>query len=434
MLRERVTLLNQMWRFSCALNLVAILYLSGLTSLITLRICRTGSAHAFLETLSDLPSPPWSVLVLSVLSYGLLLLTFHCRRRTGRHERLFCIAEVSLCVFITLLLRLSYKGVVLLVIADLLVYAASWRKRGALMALMITVYVAADADLLHIITPMVTFENYVNFYPARHAALLVGIRNLLTSASVIAFVLFCAVLMRQRSAETVRIRRLNTQLALANAQLKQMAAERERMAQLHERNRLAREIHDTLGHALTGISVGLDASLALLDVSPEATRRQLMLVSDAARRGLEDVRASVSALRAEEDAPLPPLAQALQTLASDAAAASGAVIETHLALDGIELTADEHNTVLRLVQEGITNALRHGGASHIEVFAGPEPNGRALRLHVQDNGVGCPLIVPNFGLRHMRERLDLLGGWASFDGTNGFTIEAGIPLRKEEHT
>ena len=95
------------------------------------------------------------------------------------------------------------------------------------------------------------------------------------------------------------------------------------------------------------------------------------------------------------------------------------------------LTNDEENAVIRLVQEGITNALRHGRASRIEVRIAPDPAGRELALRVQDNGVGCAAITPNFGLRHMQERFGLLGGWVRFDGSNGFLIEAALPLRRE---
>ena len=71
----------------------------------------------------------------------------------------------------------------------------------------------------------------------------------------------------------------------------------ERMAQTRERNRLAREIHDTLGHTLTGIVTGLDACMALVDVSPEQTRKQLSLLSKVGREGIRDIRRSVNELR-----------------------------------------------------------------------------------------------------------------------------------------
>lgn len=120
---------------------------------------------------------------------------------------------------------------------------------------------------------------------------------------------------------------------MLNEQLKAYAAESERMAETRERNRLAREIHDTLGHALTGITAGADA-------------------------------------------------------------------------------------VYRIVQESITDAIRHGHATAVRVC-----------ITVTDNGCGCTKIEPGFGLRHMRERLKLLNGTLKVKSENGLELHTEIPLR-----
>lgn len=420
-----------LWRFLCLLNLIAILFLSGACTLTALRVCQSGQARLFLDRLDALPAAPWMMPVGALIGYGLLFLVSSYRRKRQRYALFCCTAEIGLCIWIVFVMQMNFKGVVLLVLADMLVYLDTWRKRGYMLAVMTALYVAADANLLSIVRPILSFEEYVGFYTRRQAGLLLGMRNLLTSASVILFVLFSVLLMRQQSAETRRIRRLNEALAAANVQLEQLAETRERMAETRERNRLAREIHDTLGHSLTGISAGVDACLALLRVSPEAAEAQLRLVAQAARRGLDDVRASVSALHPDE-APRVELSNALTQLAADAAATSGAQIEIRTALAGVRLNPDEDHAILRLVQEGITNALRHGHADRITVTMGPDESGVWLNLCVKDNGRGCADVAPHFGLRHMKERFDLLGGRVRFDGSDGFTIEAQLPLRREE--
>ena len=90
------------------------------------------------------------------------------------------------------------------------------------------------------------------------------------------------------------------ELQNANEQLSEYADMAEKMAQTNERNRLAREIHDTLGHSLTGIIAGLDACLALVDVAPQEVKKQLKLLADVSRDGMKDVRRSVSELRPDE--------------------------------------------------------------------------------------------------------------------------------------
>ena len=89
----------------------------------------------------------------------------------------------------------------------------------------------------------------------------------------------------------------NEELQKANQRLEQYAEESVKMTETRERNRLAREIHDTLGHALTGIITGIEACETLMDVAPEATKVQLGAIAEVARQGMTDVRRSVKALR-----------------------------------------------------------------------------------------------------------------------------------------
>lgn len=121
---------------------------------------------------------------------------------------------------------------------------------------------------------------------------------------LILFVVYMVVLIGQRTEENSAIRRLNGELEQANdrlsvlnEQLKAYAAESERMAETRERNRLAREIHDTLGHALTGITAGADACLQMLEISPEMAKKQMERIAATAREGMNEVRRSVRALR-----------------------------------------------------------------------------------------------------------------------------------------
>ena len=110
--------------------------------------------------------------------------------------------------------------------------------------------------------------------------------------------------MRSQIKEKERVTILNQQLAEANAQLSEMnnqlkdyAAMQKQMGEIEERNRIAREIHDTLGHTMTGLSAGIDACIALIDYSVDETKKQLNIISGVARQGLKDVRRSMKKLR-----------------------------------------------------------------------------------------------------------------------------------------
>ena len=94
------------------------------------------------------------------------------------------------------------------------------------------------------------------------------------------------------------------------------------------------------------------------------------------------------------------------------------------------LREDEEEVLYRVVQEGITNANRHGHATEVIVTIGTEP-GRVY-LIITDNGAGCSEVKPGFGLRHMRERLELLHGRLRCWSDQGFTLEAVIPAGTEK--
>ena len=94
-----------------------------------------------------------------------------------------------------------------------------------------------------------------------------------------------------------------------------------------------------------------------------------------------------------------------------------------------ELREDQQEVLYRVMQESLTNAYRHGGASRVNISIGGG-DGR-LRIVIADNGRGCDDVMPGFGLRHMRERLELLHGTLNYWSDEGFIVEVEIPLNRE---
>ena len=203
------------------------------------------------------------------------------------------------------------------------------------------------------------------------------------------------------------------------------------MVATRERNRLAREIHDTLGHALTGIITGTEASIALLDVAPEMAREQLKVIVEVARQGITDVRRSVKALRPDALEKYD-LEKAILSTVEDMKKVSNVDIDYHCDTSLHGFNNDEEEIIYRIVQESITNAIRHGHATAIRIDI--HRNYGTLIMKIQDNGIGCADIKKGFGLHHMEERLALLQGSLHFSGENGFTIEAYIPIRWGEES
>lgn len=197
-------------------------------------------------------------------------------------------------------------------------------------------------------------------------------------------------------------------------------------AQTEERNRLAREIHDTIAQDLSAIAFQLEAAEALLDgpADPERVRRSVAAALDLTRKGLEETRRSVLDLRA---APLEgrTLAVALSDLASEKNVIYEGLVST-------SLPAAVEVGLYRIAQEAVHNAIRHAEALRILLRLETSP-GR-VRLTIEDDGQGFVIgeesSASRFGLVGMRERAHLLGGSFQLESSRGagtrITVEVGL--------
>ncbi|AZQ39261.1 sensor histidine kinase [Streptomyces cyaneochromogenes] len=201
----------------------------------------------------------------------------------------------------------------------------------------------------------------------------------------------------------------------ARLELEAYAARVAELSAATERNRLARDIHDSLGHHLTAMSVQLEMASDFQTLDPDAAQRALNEARRSVRLALGDVRQSVRALR--DEATRPTLAAALAALAQDGAAGPRVTVEVSGDEDGygaVELTA-----LYRAAQEAVTNARRHARASQVTVVV--RLAGGAARLEVTDDGRGFApdAAVAGFGLLGMRERVHLVAGSVEVDSSPG---------------
>ncbi|MGQ9599824.1 MAG: sensor histidine kinase [Anaerolineae bacterium] len=239
----------------------------------------------------------------------------------------------------------------------------------------------------------------------------------------------------------VREHQARAELAEAHRRLSEYAVQVEDLATAQERNRLAREIHDSLGHHLTAIHVHLEAVHTLLDDQPAqgqdatfaapsaALRAGLMTSLDRAqaltREALAEVRRSVAALRASplEGRSLP---EALALVVDECRRAG---IPTGLVVKGAPrpLPPPVKQALYRAAQEGLTNARKHARASQAEVTLDYGDEG--VRLTIQDNGVGAVATDGGFGLLGVRERAHLLGGRVELRTApgEGFMLHVEVP-------
>jgi signal transduction histidine kinase len=217
----------------------------------------------------------------------------------------------------------------------------------------------------------------------------------------------------------------------ARKALQTHAATLEELATSRERNRLARELHDTLAHSLSATTVQLEAVKALWDSEPEQARDMLDRSLRLARSGLGEARRAIHALRAS---PLDErgLAGALDQLGAAVEARSSLAVTVSTPDDIAGLAPDVEQAVYRIADEALTNAVRHSEATNVAVSIGRR--GPRLVLEVRDDGKGFDTTeeAPNghLGLQGMAERADLTGGSLDIESQPGggtvirFTIEA----------
>jgi signal transduction histidine kinase len=192
-------------------------------------------------------------------------------------------------------------------------------------------------------------------------------------------------------------------------------------AVLNERTRVARELHDTVEQGLAGIALQLEAVAGSLQTAPEKALQSLDVARQMLRYSLEETRRSVMDLRSQA-LESRDLAGALESLARQMTVNTRA--EAHVRVTGARqrLDAAEEHHLLRIGLEALTNALKHGGATHIDIELRFAPDG--TNLTVTDNGQGLESgnrAAPgaHFGLQGVRERVDKLGGLLDIDSKPG---------------
>ncbi|MBD2060467.1 response regulator [Oculatella sp. FACHB-28] len=238
------------------------------------------------------------------------------------------------------------------------------------------------------------------------------------------------------------IRRLQTQLQAQNYQLQQTQAELmqaleqerslkqqiEEMAAIEERNRIAREIHDSLGHSLTALNVQLQAAASLLLSDPTQAQSFLTQAQRLGKTAMQEVRQSVRTLRSGEREE-PCLEEAIAALAEEFRQVTGItpIIHTH-STEAILPTVSK--TVYRLVQEGLTNISKYAEATQVQIQLTTTSN--RVYLEIEDNGIGFCLdqATGGFGLRGMQERIAALDGTFNLitESGRGCQIKVEIPL------
>lgn len=224
--------------------------------------------------------------------------------------------------------------------------------------------------------------------------------------------------------EKKRKDQLYNELLNAHKELKEYSKKIQELTIIKERNRLARELHDNIGHNMTALIMEMELMGRLLDKDPEKVKLILQESKQTAREGLAKLREVVRTLKPNDMKTK--TIDSIKDLVNKFSTRTG--IKTLLKIEGDIIDADVSVSAVlyAIIQESLTNSVKHGKATKVEINI--KYNGDKLNFLITDNGVGSEQISEGFGLRNMRERVEGLKGSISFTANKGFTVKGYLPL------
>jgi signal transduction histidine kinase len=220
-------------------------------------------------------------------------------------------------------------------------------------------------------------------------------------------------------------------LILANIRLSEHTQTLEELATSRERNRISRELHDTLAHTLSGQAVNLEAIKLMIPSDHYEVHEMLEQSLSNTRAGLAETRRALKALRSQQLDDLG-LCMAIENLATDAASRGDFKLDINITNHLPELTPDIEQTIFRIAQESMENIIRHADAKNVEITL--ETDNHHLLFIISDDGEGFDIgtlnIDDKLGIRGMRERAALVRGEFSIlsNPGEGTTIRLLIPV------
>jgi hypothetical protein len=396
-------------------------------------IIANNLSRDFLSSLNYIPENPGLIFFETLILFSCVIVLmnfFDYRVKEYPFENLlFLSIETILGFFIMKSLYFSYNGIIYLIFCDALFRFKENKYVKWLTIPLSLLLIISNYDFFNTLFPLVNADAYFEVYTSTTRGLLqVGI-NFLDIINLLFFILFLMIYIANEVQENERMTQELIMVHQVNHELENYAAVSEKIAEDKERKRLAREIHDTLGHALTGIAAGVDACIAMIDINPEATKKQLMVISKVVRQGIVDVRNSLNKLRPgalEQHG----FKGAIENMIEEFTSVSDLTISLDYRLDKVDFENTKEDILFRVIQESVTNAVRHGDATHIDISLYIEDN--SLYLKIQDNGQGCEEIHYGFGLKQMKERLGMINGKVAYDGHHGFLTIVTISLQEGE--
>ena len=423
------------------LNFFAILFNATLFVYATDYVIKSSQSYQFLESLHHIPDSPQAIFWESMISFSVLaaVMAFHHHyvKDNAKLSNTTVFIEFTLAIFVFLSLRLTYNGIFLLVFVDFIISNRNqYDFRDYLVWIVVVAFllfllVITDYSILSHFMTLPDLTIYLNFLPISIGPKLLVLKNFMTILNLSLFVLILIYFAIYQLNQENDIQNKLALASKANYELKNYAALSEYIAKDRERKRIARDIHDSVGHALTGIAAGIDATLVLIDINKDEAKNQLEKIQIAVKQGIKDVRKALNRIRPGALNNYT-LKESLKKMLKEYADISRIKIDFSYHWGSADFEKTTEDVVFRIIEESITNSLRHGHASQVSI-ACTKPDQNTYQMVIKDNGLGAKKIIPGYGITQMKERVAIINGKISFDGQNGFKIVVDIPVEDDSY-
>ena len=244
------------------------------------------------------------------------------------------------------------------------------------------------------------------------------------------FVAGMSYLVRTQIREKEKLSRINSELEQTYKRLLESTAISQQLSIEKERILMAREIHDTLAHTLTTLIVQLEVCKKLAALDVDKLCGELEKAQELSRSGLNDIRRTVKALRPQALEGKSFFESVLDFINSTMNNTDIHIIFNNNLPEKLKFSSSLEVALFRLIQESMTNSIRHGQADEIQIDMNLENN--VILINIHDNGIGCTHIKKGFGLQGIRERIEGFDGTASFSSMvgDGFGTKVTIPFKE----
>ncbi|MFL0252463.1 sensor histidine kinase [Clostridium neuense] len=226
-----------------------------------------------------------------------------------------------------------------------------------------------------------------------------------------------------------RLKISEEKLKKANKELELYAASIEEITTLRERNRISREIHDSVGHALSTMVIQLGAVEKMISKDPAAAENITKNLRKFTQKSLDEVRMAVREIKPKEFEEFEGILN-IQELINNFKKMTGVDVRLSFTKEKWSLNSDQSFVIYRIIQEFLSNSVRHGKATIIHIMMAYTK--KSIVVTLKDNGIGCDKLLEGVGMKSMKERIKALGGNFEYNSKRGHGFLVRIELEKQE--